>query len=309
MLRSIITGLELTANAEMIFTDLINSGDYEYQIKEDGTAQITKYNGTETNVAIPNTLDGITVTTISYCAFDGNKNLISVVVPDTVTLIESCAFRDCTALADVKLSNTVTYLFGSFENCTNLKSITLPYSLTRLGVNTFKGCTALESITIPANVVEISDDAFFGCKKLKAINVSKDNKKFISINGILYNKNITKLLQVPSKNKIKTYKTPSTVTAIGASAFNGCRSLENVIITDKAKNISSSAFVETYNLKKISVAKKNKYFSAKDGVLFNKKKTVLYHYPSAKKDKTYIIPKTVKKSVQLHLKAVNIFPF
>lgn len=294
MLLSITASLNLTANAEILFTDVVKSGNFDYQVRADGTAQIYKYNGQEADVVIPDNFDGIKVTAIGDVAFDGNKAIVSVSVPDSVTLIDNSAFRDCTSLTNIKLSNSLEKLVSyTFENCTNLKEIVLPESLTDLGGYNFVGCKSLEKIEIPKNVVSIGSDIFFGCYKLQNIYVADDNSEFADVNGILYNKEITKLISIPSGKKITTYKAPLTVKAFDQSAFNCCKYLKNIVITQNVKNIHKSAFENAYNLKKISVAKKNKYFSAKEGVLFNKKKTVLFHYPSAKTSKTYVIPKTV----------------
>ena len=64
-----------------------SSGDYEYELLKDGTAQIKHYNGSETEIEIPSEIDGHRVTFISSGAFKGCTSLTSVTIPDSITEI------------------------------------------------------------------------------------------------------------------------------------------------------------------------------------------------------------------------------
>ena len=90
-------------------------------------------------------------------------------------------------------------------------------------------------------------------------------------------------------------KLPSTLTKIGSNAFayTTFTDMSNFTIPKKVKSIGSSAFDGT-KIKGFKVEKKNKYFSAKDGVLFNNRKTTLVKYPDGKTSKSYTAPKSVK---------------
>ena len=118
-----------TVNTQTTLTaaaDSFTYGDYEYTVLEDGTAEISRYNGTDTEVTIPSEIDGKAVTSIGNCPFEECAGLTSVTIPDSVTTIGDSAFR----------------------NCASLKSVTIPDSVAFIGNYAFCGCPNLESIAI-----------------------------------------------------------------------------------------------------------------------------------------------------------------
>lgn len=95
-----------------------------------------------------------------YC-----ESLTSVDKPVGVTTLESGSFGNCTNLTSVKISDTVTKIDGAFYDCTSLTSIEIPDSVTFIGNESFYGCTSLTSVTIPDSVTEIGY-AFSKCTSL-----------------------------------------------------------------------------------------------------------------------------------------------
>ena len=67
-----------------------------------------------------------------------------------------------------------------FVNCTGIISVSIPNSVTRIGLMTFSGCTSLTSITIPASVTHIGANAFNGCTKLSSVTFQKSGISFDS---------------------------------------------------------------------------------------------------------------------------------
>lgn len=104
------------------------------------------YFGKESNVMVPSTLGGYTVTQIGT-AFAGNTNLVSITLSKGVEIIGPRAFSGCTNLTTVILPDTLEAIsWEAFSDCTSLKEITLPDSITLIGERVFKGCANLTSV-------------------------------------------------------------------------------------------------------------------------------------------------------------------
>ena len=84
------------------------SGSYEYSVKSDSTAKITRYidNGSKT-VTIPSTIGGYVSTEIGQRAFENHSSFNAVTIPSSITSIGEFAFRGCTGLASVSIPNSV----------------------------------------------------------------------------------------------------------------------------------------------------------------------------------------------------------
>ena len=177
-----------------------------------------------TSIEVPNS-----VTTIPAYAFNGCTGLTSITIPDSVTSIGGYAFNGCTGLTSIEVPNSVTTIPAyAFNGCTGLMNITIPNSVTTIPAYAFNGCTGLMNITIPDSVTSIGDYAFVGCTGLTSITVSENNSAYSSVDGILYDKNKTKIVHVPEA--IKGATIPDSVTSIGEGAFKGCSSLESITI-------------------------------------------------------------------------------
>ncbi len=328
----IITSIPLMAvNSFAEDTNTKTSGYYEYTVLEDGTAEITKYTGSTTELSIPSEIDGYSVTSIGDVAFGSCTALTSITIPDSVTSIGSNAFYYCTSLTSITIPDSVTSIGDyAFSYCRSLTSITIPDSVTSIGNSVFSHCTSLTSITIPDSVTSIGSNAFYYCTSLSEISVNSENANYSSENGMLFNKDKTKLICYPAGKKDLSYSIPDSVTSIGEGAFYDCRSLTSIIIPDSVISIGYQAFDwctaltnitigkgvtsiengEDYafnlptsigeaafrgctSLDNINVVDENANYSSEDGVLFDKDKTELIKYPVGRKDASYTIPDSV----------------
>ena len=145
--------------------------------------------------------------------------------------------------------------YSAFHGCTGLTSVTIPNSVTEIGEGAFSGCTGLTSVTIPNSVTNISlpTHTFWGCTGLKSITVDKNNKNYTSVDGVLFNKNKTKILIYPRAKSSSSYVIPSSVTKIGYSAFSGCTGLTSVTIPSSVTKIGYWAFEDCTGLESVTI--------------------------------------------------------
>lgn len=208
----------------------------------------------------------------------------------TVTSIGAYAFDACFALTDISLPNTITTIgHQAFYGCTGLNSITIPNSVTTIAAKSFLGCNNISSVQISQYVSFIGEEAFSSCLKLETINVDSNNPNYASIDGVLYNKAITRLIQCPGA-KVNV-NIPNTVSVIGESAFHNCNYLTSVTIPASVTFIGEEVFAYCNSLLEFIVDSDNTNYSAFDGILYNKNQTVLIQCPRGKI--TVVIPASV----------------
>ena len=121
-----------------------------------------------------------------------------------------------------------------------------------IGSGAFDNCTSLISVELPDNAI-ISSDTFKECKNLSDIVISDTNNNYIVKNGILYNKNMTRILCYPAGIKDTEFFVPDTVKTIGDFAFYGTKALESINIPDSVTNIGTDAFGECSGLKEVVI--------------------------------------------------------
>jgi hypothetical protein len=257
---------------------------------------------------------GTNVASIGSFAF-GDCGLTNVTIPNSVTHIGGAAFIGCSSLTSVTIPDSVTNFDGesAFESCTSLTSVTIGNGVTSIGNFTFNNCTSLTNITIGNSVTYIGDWAFGGCTGLTAINVDPLNTFYSSLDGVLFNKTHTTLIQCP-RGKAGIQIVPNGVTSIGNDAFYGCGGLTGVTIPNSVTSIGDyafqcsgltdvtipagvtrigqEAFQSCGSLTAITVDAQNASYSSVDGVLFDKSQTTLIFYPQDKAG-TYTIPDSV----------------
>ncbi|MCI7351538.1 MAG: leucine-rich repeat protein [Ruminococcus sp.] len=207
----------------------------------------------QTSVAIPEKIGGKAVTAIGDYAFGGCSSLTSITIPDSVVSIENQAFYDCTSLASVYFgdnSQLTSIGDSAFYSCSNLKSIKFPESVQSIGIGAFNSCGSLEIVTIPKNVSSIGRDAFISCS---SINVDENNPNYSSENGVLFDKNKTKLIRYPANKSGNSYVIPDSVKSVDERAFSACRNLTSVTIPEGVTSIGDWAFSYCFSLKSITI--------------------------------------------------------
>lgn len=184
-----------------------------------------------------------------------NSLVTSVTVPSGVTTIPMRAF-DCENITSITLPSTVTKIeMNAFASCKNLKTITIPNSVTEIGNYAFYACDNLKTITVPESVAAIGDSAFANCNSLESINVNSKNKNYTSLDGVLYNKDMTLLICYPMNKRDTAFVVPEGVETIGKYAFYNNRKLESIVLSEGVTQIQNNAFEHTFSLADITIPK------------------------------------------------------
>ena len=173
----------------------------------------------EGEIIIPDTYDGIVVTSISDGAFKDCIKISSIVLPETIKTIGSEAFLGCSNLTSVTIPDSVVSLGDSlFYKCVNLTDVSLSQSLTDIPKKAFYYCVKLQNIDLPSAILSIQKEAFYECRLLEGIVL------------------------------------PESIITVSDSAFENCFALKKVYIPEGAYEIGISAFKRCDNLSAVYYA-------------------------------------------------------
>lgn len=202
------------------------------------------------------------VTTIGKCAFMDSNSLTSVEFPSTIITIEDDAFFRCTGVENLELPQGLKKIGNQAFRESGLVTITIPNSVTSIGVYAFKDCYWLEKVV---GLMNLSGAMFEGCESLTSVSFDEQSK-MKTLNSRAF-ANCSKLTDIELPNSITTIgeqaffncssmltlTIPIEVESIDVSAFQGCSSLESVIIPDKVTQIADYTFAGCSGLKSISL--------------------------------------------------------
>lgn len=185
----------------------------------------------------------------AFCNASNLKNISFYNKGEGIDFIDTLAFSDCRSLESIDLSNSsITEIpKNAFSNCTSLKTVKLPPTVTKIADDAFANCKKLEEIQGLSNckISEIGTDAFAGCYNLKTFDLSSAT--------------ITALPDSLCNNMyaVTTVRLPKTLTSIGTSALEGCKKLEEIngLSDCKLTSIGANAFASCSALKGVDLSK------------------------------------------------------
>ena len=201
-----------------------------FEIDENGV--LIGYSGTETDVAVPDYLNGRSVTSVSASAFSGNSDITSVSFGKYVTTIGAGAFKGCTSLKSVSAAVCTYVEDEAFSDCTSLTTVTFPDVLT-IASKAFSGCSSLikasfsKLTTLGECCFENSGITTFSASRL--VTIGDYAFSGTPISSVSFN----------------------TVTSIGSNAYENCKSLTSVSFP-KVTSIGENLFSGCDKLKSVS---------------------------------------------------------
>ena len=197
-------------------------------------------------IVLPNSIESI-----GRRAFLNCSALESFELPDSIDTIADYAFYGCSGINNLSIS-AKTIGDYAFSLCSQLESVSFSDNLETIGDEAFKS-TGLSEISIPSAVSDIGERAF-ATNKIEKINVEEDNQYYTSIDGVLFNKSETEIIDYPNYTQAEFYAVPQSVTSIGEYAFGGdIPLLKTVIIPDTVTEIENGAFMDFYGLEYIDI--------------------------------------------------------
>ena len=256
-------------------------------VKEIGDKAFKYSNITE--IALPDKLISIGEEAFALC-----YKLTKIKIPASVEVIGLNAFYCCTAMNEIIVSpdNEIYTSIDDVLFSKDMKTLinypqgksgseyTVPDSVTSLEAYSFFSCESLERVFIPDSVTQIGDCAFYNCVKLANISIPSTVKSI----GERVFENCEKLTSIII---------PDTVTSIEERAFYCCSEMTSIFIPASVSSIGNNAFGNCDKLKEITVSDDNKYYTSKEGVLFDKSMSKLICYPEGKEGTSYTIPESV----------------
>lgn len=231
-------------------------------------------------------------TVLLLCIFSANilsvsaKEDVSKYYEYSVTNGEACIYQ-IHLTGEVKIPKKidgypVTAIDAEPDINRGITSIVIPEGVKRIALCSFENCDELTDITLPDSLESIGTDAFKGTGYYN----DKSNWK----KGVLYIGNHL----LATKNSLSgEYKIKEGTLTIADKAFYSCTDLTDLTIPKSVKNVGKLLFTNCAQLENISVSKDNKYFSAKDAILYNKNKTEVLT-ASGGISGNITLPKTVK---------------
>ena len=206
---------------------ILTSGDYQYVLHKDGSAELLYCLSDDAEIVLPDTLDGHRVTSIDTISF--SLSLTAVTLPNSVADLDHNPFGCCPLLQTISVAPEHPSFYTldgvlfrkkddalvAYPRGKAASSYTVPQGTSAVGERAFDCCSFLTSVSLPASVTEIDDYAFSDCSALVEVSI------------------------------------PSSVDEIGSCAFNYCTALSSIVIPDSVTEIEDIAFFQCSALRSV----------------------------------------------------------
>ena len=175
-------------------------------------------------------------------------SLIEIEIPSSVVYIGEGTFsgsqlKNITFAADSQLS----YIGELAFEYTAIERVQLPNKLIAIGNYAFKN-TNLKNVSIPSSVVQLGNGVFASCYSLTSIDVEDNNENYVSLDGVVYSKDLTHLVMYPGGKNSYPYVVNENTKVINDSAFYGAYALIDVQLNNGLEEIDQYAFYDVQNV-------------------------------------------------------------
>ena len=236
-------------------------GDYTYTVLDDGTAQITRYSGTASELTVPATLGGADVSSIGFRAFENNDDIKSITFPDTLRTIGESAFYGCDLLETIDFSTGVTEIGKlAFERCLALQAVDIPSNVRSIGEKAFNACPILGTVTLHDGLESMGNRFLAGTVVtevyLPSTLVSGSNAfaEMEMLESVAFGAELTAIPNELFRNNgsIRSLTIPNTVTTIGHSCMSQMGALESVVIGDSVTEMGNDVLFDCNRLSSVT---------------------------------------------------------
>ena len=272
--------------------EVIGSGNL---FKVDAAGRVVKYYGHETEIVLPDEVDGKAVTALAANAFKGNGKITKLTLGTNITKLEKGALQDCTALREIVFNQVLQEVGESaLAGCSQLLAVDLPESVTTIGASAFAGDSSLQKLTLPRQLQVIPEKMCSNCYNLREITIPKECRKieksaFLACRGletISWNQKLTEIEDGALQNclKIEKLSLPEGVTTIGKQAFLGMDGMTEITLPSSFTEFKADTLADlfegfdsdsTIKLEAIHIASGNPRFYSEDGLVYEGQ-TLLY---------------------------------
>jgi len=242
---------------------------------------------TSGHVEVPGTLGGCPVKIVGSYAFNTQKDIASITIPEGVEEIEFYACRGCTGLKSISLPSTIRTMGNAvFTGCTNLVIGVIPDSVTTMGRDMFSNCKSMTSVKFSRNVKSLDAMTCSQCDSLTHVEIPYGVTN-IGVSAFSYCRNLA-TISIPDTveaigdyafnncSNLEPFRLPSGLKVLNA-IFNGCPKIRTITVPAATETINGYAFVGDYDW--IDVDSGNRHFKSVEGVLYSKDGATLVAWP------------------------------
>ena len=237
--------------------------------------------------------DGIT--TVGAYAFCNLYWCESAQLPDSVEYIGDWAFANDYELNDVPFTANLKEIADhAFADIMGHKPLVIPEGIEIIGKSAFLSNVFYDTISIPASAYYIEETAFANSLTVHEFIVDENNPNYTAVDGVLFSKDLSVLMDYPIYKTETHYDIPDTVTRIGDWAFAQNFFLKTITIPASVTEVGENLFRNLDYIEEYIVDENCPVLRSVDGVLYSKDMKILYDYPCHKAADVFIIPDSVE---------------